>query len=47
MKLVVEAISMSPAISLRIAEPNPENPYLLPDTGTFPASSPTAPDRTF
>jgi hypothetical protein len=30
-----ETIPMSPAINLRIAEPNPENESLLPDTGTF------------
>ena len=32
---LTEAIPMSPAIYLRIAEPNLENPSLLPDTGTF------------
>ncbi len=30
-----EFIPMSPAINLRVAEPNPENESLLPETGTF------------
>jgi hypothetical protein len=30
-----ETIPMSPAINLRVAEPNPENESVLPDTGTF------------